>query len=351
VPQRDPGPRAALCVLHLGGGVVGLTGAARVSAVDYHTAGEPFRIVTGGVPPLAGETILEKRRFAGEELDWVRRLLVNEPRGHADMYGCFVTEPEDDGADLGVVFFHNAGYSTACGHGTIALVTWALETGVLPMEEPETRVVVDVPSGRLETLARVEGGAVRSVRFRNVPAYVEAEGLLAEGLRADVAFGGAFYASVASPLPVQARNLTELIQLGRAVKVGLEAQRAFVHPLEPELRDVYGVIFWERVDMGPPVRQRNVTVFADGEVDRSPCGSGTSARLALLERAGELPRGEELVHEGILGTEFHARVVGDAEVAGRAAVVTEVEGSAYRTGAHEFTLDPRDPLGDGFLLR
>ena len=276
---------------------------------------------------------------------------MNEPRGHADMYGCFVTEPDDSGADLGVVFFHNAGYSTACGHGTIALVTWALESGVLPVEEPETRVVVDVPSGRLDTVARVEAGAVRSVCFRNVPAFVEAEGLLAEGLRADVAFGGAFYASVASPLPVRARSLPQLIELGRAVKASLEAQRPFVHPEEPELRDVYGVIFWEQVETGPPLRQRNVTIFADGEVDRSPCGSGTSARLALLERAGELPRGAELVHEGIVGAEFRARVVGDAEVAGRAAVITEVEGSAYRTGAHEFTLDPNDPLGEGFLLR
>jgi proline racemase len=267
------------------------------------------------------------------------------------MYGCFVTEPEDDGADLGVVFFHNAGFSTACGHGTIALVTWALEDGVLAVEEPETRVVVDVPSGRLETVARVESGSVRSVRFRNVPAFVEAEGLLAEGLRADIAFGGAFYASVASPLPVRPQNVPELIALGRAVKAGLEGQRSFVHPLEPELRDVYGVIFWERVDFGPPVRQRNLTVFADGEVDRSPCGSGTSARLALLERTGELSRGDELVHESVIGTEFSARVVGDAEVAGRPAVVTEVEGSAWRTGAHEFSLDPDDPLGEGFLLR
>jgi proline racemase len=322
-----------------------------VTAVDYHTAGEPFRIVTGGVPALEGATILEKRRFALERLDGVRRLLVNEPRGHADMYGCFVTEPEDDGGDLGVVFFHNAGYSTACGHGTIALVTWALENSVLAPEEPEARVVVDVPSGRLETFARVEAGIVRSVRFRNVPAYVEAEGLLAEGLRADVAFGGAFYASVASPLPVQPRNLPELIELGRAVKAGLEARREFVHPVEPELRDVYGVIFWERVSPGPPLRQRNVTVFADGEVDRSPCGSGTSARLALLDRAGELARGAELVHESVVDTEFRARVVGEAEVAGRPAVITEIEGSAYRTGGHEFTLDPADPLGEGFLLR
>ena len=158
-----------------------------VQTVDYHTAGEPFRIVTGGVEPLEGRAILDKRRFAAEHLDDVRRLLVNEPRGHADMYGCFVTEPEDEGAELGVVFFHNAGYSTACGHGTIALVTWAIESGRVDAQGPETHVVVDVPSGRLETWARVEGGDVRSVRFRNVPAFVHSE---------NVSFGGAFYASV-----------------------------------------------------------------------------------------------------------------------------------------------------------
>jgi proline racemase len=340
-----------LLVLHAGSGGIRIGAELRIEAVDYHTAGEPFRIVTGGVPPLEGRTILEKRRAAAQHLDGVRRLLVFEPRGHADMYGCFVTEPEDDGADLGAVFFHNAGYSTACGHGTIALVTWALESGVLPTEGPEVRVVVDVPSGRIETVARIEGGRVRSVCFRNVPSYVESEGLIAEGLPFDVAFGGAFYASVASPLPVQSRSLPELIRLGRVVKHGLEGQRAFVHPIEPELRDVYGVIFWERVEFGPPLRQRNVTVFADGEVDRSPCGSGTAARLALLERRGELPRGEELVHESVIGTEFRARVVGDAEVAGRPAVLTEVEGSAYYTGRHEFALDPADPVGEGFLLR
>jgi proline racemase len=345
VLERDPGRRAPLRVLHGGGRRV------RVETADYHTAGEPFRIVADAAPSLEGRTILEKRRFAAERLDAVRKLLVFEPRGHADMYGCFVTDPEDEGADLGVVFFHNAGYSTACGHGTIALVTWALETGVVPAAEPETRVVVDVPSGRLETVARVEGGRVRSVRFRNVPSFVLAEELLAEGLRADVAFGGAFYASVASPLPVEPRNVPELIRLGRAVKGSLEAQRPFVHPEEPELADVYGVVFWERVDFGPPLRQRNVTIFADGEVDRSPCGSGTSARLALLDRSGELPRGEELVHESVIGTEFRSRVVGDADVAGYAAVLTEIEGSSHRTGAHEFTLDPDDPLGEGFLLR
>ncbi len=329
----------------------GLASALVVRTTDYHTAGEPFRIVTGGVAPLQGATILDKRRFALERLDDVRKLLVHEPRGHADMYGCFVTEPSDEGADLGVVFFHNAGYSTACGHGTIALVTWALESGRLEVTEPEATVVVDVPSGRLETVASVRHGRVEGVRFTNVPSYVEREGIEAGGLAVDVAFGGAFYASVESPVPVQTESLPRLIELGRQIKRELETRQEFVHPLEPELRDIYGVIFFERIDEGPPLRQRNVTVFADGEVDRSPCGSGTSARLALLDADGELPRGEELAHESIVGTEFWARVVADAEVAGRPAVITEVEGSAYRTGEHEFMLDERDALGTGFLLR
>jgi proline racemase len=320
-----------------------------VSTTDYHTAGEPFRIVTGGVEPLRGATILEQRRLAAERLDDLRRLLVHEPRGHADMYGCFVTEPEDEGADLGVVFFHNSGYSTACGHGTIALVTWVLEEGRIEAREPETRVVVDVPSGRVETWAKVEDGRVRSVRFRNVPSFVFAEGLEVGGLRVDVAFGGAFYASVEER--VAPAELPRLIELGRAVKRELEAAHELVHPLEPELRDLYGVIFWQEEEPGPPLAQRNVTVFADGEVDRSPCGSGTSARLALLDRAGRLERGAELRHLSVIGSEFRAKVVGDADVAGSPAVVTEVEGSAYRTGRHEFVLDPEDPLGTGFLLR
>jgi proline racemase len=322
---------------------------ALITAVDYHTGGEPFRIVTGGVEQPRGETILDRRRDALDRLDHVRRLLVFEPRGHADMYGCFVVPPNDDGADLGVVFFHNAGYSTACGHGTIALVTWALDEGVVEKREGENHVVVDVPSGRLDTWARVEDGRVRSVRFRNVPAFVHARGLdLGGGATVDVAFGGAFYAS--APDRVEPRELPRLIERGRDLKRRIEAWREIVHPLEPELRDVYGVIFWQD-EPGEPLTQRNVTVFADGEVDRSPCGSGTSARLALLEAEGRLPRGEELRHLSIVGSEFRARVVGDADVAGIRAVVTEVVGSAYRTGEHVFRLDPDDPLGDGFLLR
>ena len=330
-----------------------------ITAVDYHTAGEPFRIVTGGAAPLHGATILDKRRYALENLDDIRKLLVYEPRGHADMYGCFVTQPEDDGADLGVVFFHNEGYSTACGHGTIALVTWAIESKTVTPRGDDARVVVDVPSGRLPTTARIDNGKVTSVRFRNVPSYVSHKGLPVEvqgrTITADVAFGGAFYGSVDAGslgLTVEPQNLERFITLGRAIKKGLESSHEVVHPLEPDLRGIYGVIFFEHLgERDGHLRQRNVTIFADGEVDRSPCGSGTSARLAILDAAGELPRGKNLIHGSIVGTDFVSQVVGEARVGDKPAVVTEVEGSAYLTGYHQFKLDPSDPIGTGFLLR
>jgi proline racemase len=292
----------------------------------------------------AGATVLERRRDALERLDHIRRLLVNEPRGHADMYGCHVVPGNDEGADLGVVFFHNAGYSTACGHGTIALVTWALESGRIEAAGHEVEVTVDVPSGRLPTLARVENGRVASVRFRNVPSFVHARGLPAGGREVDIAFGGAFYASLEER--VEPSELPRLIELGRAIKADLERDHEVVHPREPQLRDVYGVIFWQE-EGEEPLAQRNVTIFADGEVDRSPCGSGTSARLALLHDRGRLAVAEPLTHLSIVGSEFTGRVV--EEVAG--GVVTEVEGSAHLTGRHEFVLEPADELGEGFLLR
>jgi proline racemase len=321
-----------------------------VSTVDYHTAGEPFRIVSGGVPPLRGRTILEKRRFALEHVDHVRQLLVFEPRGHADMYGGFVTEPEDDGAQLGVVFFHNAGYSTACGHGTIALVTWAIEAGVIRAAGALAEVVVDVPSGRLKTVAAMQDGRVHSVRFQNVPSFVLVDGLMvtAGGRRTAVAiaYGGAFYAIVPAEryeLLVEPAFVPRFIELGREIKAAIEAQRPIVHPLEPALEGVYGVMF--------TAGNRNVTVFADGEVDRSPCGSGTSARLALLDQRGELARGTTLMHESVIGGRFASRVVGEARVGGYEAVITEIEGSAHLTGYHEFVLESLDPIGLGFLIR
>jgi proline racemase len=321
-----------------------------VSTVDYHTAGEPFRIVSGGVPSLRGTTILEKRRYALEHLDHIRELLVFEPRGHADMYGGFVTDPQDAGAQLGVVFFHNAGYSTACGHGTIALVTWAIDAAIVPAAGPRVEVVVDVPSGRLRTVASMQDGRVRSVRVRNVPSFVLIDGLsvsvAGRSVELAVAYGGAFYAIVPAErveLPLEPAFVPKFIELGREIKAAIEADRDIVHPLEEQLQGIYGVMF--------TAGNRNVTVFADGEVDRSPCGSGTSARLALLDRRGELTRGATLMHESVIGTRFAARVVGEERVGDYPAVVTEFEGSAHLTGYHEFVLAADDPIGTGFLLR
>jgi proline racemase len=232
---------------------------------------------------------------------------------------------------------------------------------MLPSRGTETELRIDVPSGTLPVTATVDNGRVDAVRFRNVPAFVHAQDVSVETSRGrlsvDVAYGGAFYASLhaaAAGLAVEPRDLPALIDLGRELKRGLEAELEIVHPEEPELRDVYGVIFHANDGDGDgdgTLHQRNVTVFADGEVDRSPCGSGTSARLAVLHARGELATGDTLRHRGIVGTEFTGRVVEEAEVAGRPAVVTEIGGSAHLTGRHEFVLQPNDPLGTGFLLR
>ena len=307
-----------------------------ITTTDYHTAGEPFRIVTGGVPEIPGATVAERRLNASAEpIDRVRRLLCHEPRGHADMYGCFLVEPDDEGADLGVLFWHKDGYSTACGHGTIALGAWAVQTG--RARGPE--VVVDVPSGRVR--ARVGDGGVT---FRNVPSFVIARGVEAAGRRVDVSFGGAIYASVPARdfgLSVTPADLPELILAGRAVKAALEGTEVARHPRDERLSGIYGTILYDEIGPG---HQRNVTIFADGEVDRSPCGSGTSARLALLHAGGLTG---PLRHDSLIGTTFTARVVAEEDDG----VVTEVTGSAFRTGEHRFLLDPSDDLDTGFVLR
>ncbi|MEU6742902.1 proline racemase family protein [Streptosporangium sandarakinum] len=337
----------------------------QIHTVDYHTGGEPFRIVTAGTPDIPGGTVLERREAArAPEIDAVRRLLCHEPRGHADMYGCFLVPPDDDGAHLGVLFWHKDGYSTACGHGTIALGVHAADTGlVATAPDGETDVVVDVPSGRVTARVRRSAGRVEAVTFRNVPSYVLARdvelGPLAAaagpassvpglpglaGVTADVSYGGAIYVSVpaaAFGLAATPGHLTALIALGRAVKAALAGHPAARHPEDERLSGIYGVIFYD--ELGPG-HQRNVTVFADGEVDRSPCGSGTAARLALLHADGFTGT---LVHDGVVGASFRARVAEETE----AGVIPEIEGMAYRTGEHRFTLDPRDPLGTGFTLR
>jgi len=317
---------------------------------DYHTAGEPFRIVTAGVPEIPGATVRDRRERAAadESIDAVRKLLCHEPRGHADMYGCFLVPPDDGGADLGVLFWHKDGYSTACGHGTIATGAWAVESGRIPApEDGEADVRIDVPSGRVVARVRCHGGAVDSVAFRNVPAFVIARGVRAAGALVDVAYGGAIYASVPAArfgLRVVPEDLTQLIAAGREVKLALEGSDVTRHPTDDRLSGIYGTILYEEL---ADLHQRNVTIFADGEVDRSPCGSGTSARCALLAEEGALHVGQPLRHDSIIGTTFTARVVERTQ----AGMITEVEGMAYRTGEHRFVLDPRDPLGTGFVLR
>jgi proline racemase/trans-L-3-hydroxyproline dehydratase len=333
-----------------------------IATTDYHTAGEPFRIVTAGVPAIPGATVRERREAAqaDPEVDQVRRLLCQEPRGHADMYGGFLVPPDDEGADLGVLFWHKDGFSTACGHGTIALGAWAVRTGRVAADpDGETVVTVDVPSGRVTARVRCTHGEVRSVAFVNVPSYVLARGVAVTTsrgtVRADVAYGGAIYASVRAAdlgLAVTPEHYPALIAAGREVKAALAGSPAAEHPADPRLSGIYGTILHDDLGRGAAgPRQRNVTVFADGEVDRSPCGSGTSARLALLADGGDLAEGDVLEHESIVGTRFAGRVVGRAPADGRDAVVTEVEGTAFPTGEHRFVLDPQDPLGTGFVLR
>jgi len=327
-----------------------VSGPLEVVTTDYHTAGEPFRIVTEGAPEIGGTTVAERREraAASEAAELVRRLLCHEPRGHADMYGGFLVPPDDDGADLGVLFWHKDGYSTACGHGTIALGAWAVESGrVAAPADGAADVTIDVPSGRVVARVRRRDGAVESVAFRNVPAFVVARGVTAGDLEVDVAYGGAIYAFAPAErlgLRVVPGDLPELIAAGRRVKHALEGTDVARHPHDDRLSGIYGTLLHEQLG---PLHQRNVAIFADGEVDRSPTGSATSARTALLMAEGALAEGETWRNDSIVGTTFHARATGEAAEG----LLTEVEGTAFRTGEHRFFLDPRDPLGTGFVLR
>ncbi|MDC5698101.1 proline racemase family protein [Intrasporangium calvum] len=343
--------------------------------VDYHTGGEPFRIVAQGTVELVGDTVAEQRVHAiGDPgVQHVRALLCSEPRGHADMYGGFVTDPDDGGAELGVLFWHKDGFSTACGHGTIALGVWAVESGRVPLQESGSRdVLIDVPSGRVTARVNFEDHAVSSVSFVNVPSWVHRRGVPVTTSRGevtcDIAFGGAMYAVLpasAVGLRVRPEDLPDLIRTGREIRNGLNAVDAAEHPSDPRLSGIYGTIFVE--DVAPDdeaaaapfegltshgaVHQRNVVIFSDGEVDRSPCGSGTAARVALLADEGRLGEGDVLVHDSIVGSRFRARVAERCHVDGHDAVVPEVTGTAHRVGSSVFTVDPRDELVPGFVLR
>ncbi|WP_329462548.1 proline racemase family protein [Streptomyces sp. NBC_01431] len=337
-----------------------------VRAVDFHTAGEPFRIVADGLPPAPGDTVAERWATvigAGGApnaprpgpLDDVRRLLVQEPRGHAGMYGGFVVPPDDDGAHFGVLFWHKDGYSTACGHGTIALGAWAVATGrVLAPDDGTAEVRIDVPSGRVTARVHRAGARTTAVTFRGVPARVTARKLPVTTSRGaaevSVAHAGACYVSLAAAeldLDVSRTSLPQLTDLAREIREELTGHRATVDPAIPLLAGVYGVIFHEALaDTSAGPNQRSVTVFADGQIDRSPCGSGTAARLALLAEDGAIGPGDELRHESVTGTVFTGRVLSRSA----RGTVTEVTGATHRTGEHTFVLDPYDELATGFLL-
>lgn len=325
----------------------------RIATVDMHTGGEPLRIVTDGLPALEGRTVLEKRRFFREHFDHLRTGLVFEPRGHADMYGAILTRSAD--ADFDVFFLHNEGYSTMCGHAIIALTRFVLETGLT--DKPD--VSFNVPAGRVEARAHQDAdGRVLRTSFRNVPSFVyrRDEELRVHGLgtvRFDVAYGGAFYAFVdARPLGLEltSAHYARLIDAGRRIKHAVMAAMPIEHPFERDLSFLYGTIF-----IAPPDDQqhhsRNVCVFADGEVDRSPTGSGVSARAAIHHARGELAVDETITIESILGSTMTVRVAATTKYGPYDAVIPEVAGTAHFTGRHEFWFDPEDPLSGGFILR
>jgi len=333
-----------------------------IAATDYHTGGEPFRIVADPPVPIPGRTVAERRARAIEDpaVQGLRAVLCFEPRGHADMYGGFIVPPDDDGADLGVLFWHKDGFSTACGHGTIALGAWAVDTGrVAAPQTGSVDVVIDVPSGRVTARVHRQDARVIAVDFVNVPSWVVASDVpvttSAGKVRVSVAYGGAIYATLPAAqlgLTVTPEHLGDLIPLGREIKWALNDTSHAAHPADPRLNGIYGTIWFDELGAAEHlVHQRNVTIFADGEADRSPCGSGTCARLAVLAAGGRLPTGTVLRHESIVGSTFTGTVLGTVDAGGRPAIIPQVTGTAYRTGEHLFTIDPHDPLVPGFVLR
>lgn len=328
----------------------------RVSVIEAHAGGEPFRVFIDGLPEIPGATVLEKRRHAQQNFDDLRRALVWEPRGHADMYGGWPGPPTSADGDLSVLFLHNEGFSTMCGHGIIALAKVVLDTGILPATSPETVLRVDTPAGQVESTSVVRDSEVVGTMFKNVPSFAvgldETIDVPAIGeVRYDLAFGGAFYAIVdASSLGLALEDASKLIAAGRSIKHEIASRRPIAHPEAHDLGFLYGVIFTGEA-IEPGNHSRNVCVFADGEVDRSPTGTGVSSRLAILHERDEISQGDRVTIESIVGSTFTGRIVDTTTVGEHPAVVPEIEGSAHITGRAELWIDPDDVLGRGFLVR
>jgi proline racemase len=332
-----------------------------IRTIDAHAGGAPLRLVIDGFPSPRGRTMIQKRDWVADHADGLRRSVMLEPRGHADMCGAVLTEPVSPGSHAGVLFFDNDGYSAMSGHGIIAVATIALERGLMMPGGNGAAVAFDTPAGVVRARADVHTDAsgtirVERVSFVNVPSFVLFAGLAvqigARQLRADVAYGGAFYAIVdgeAAGVAIDGAHVPELRRVGTAIGRAIAGARTIVHPVESSLSGLDGTIF-----TGPAHAEgadlRNVAVRADGEIDRSPCGTGTSAVMAVLDAMGLLDAARPFVHEGIIGTRISGRVAGRTEVGDYPAVVTEVEGSAWITGEHAFTIDDRDPLKEGFKL-
>lgn len=328
----------------------------RLTAIESHTGGEPFRVIVDGIGEIPGGTMMERRRHAQRHLDGLRRATILEPRGHSDMYGGWIGPPARPDSDLSVLFVHNEGFSTMCGHGIIAVAKVVLDTGIIGAGTEIVELRIDTPAGQVSATSTKRHGRVVNTSFRNVASFAPAldQELAVPGLgmvRYDLGFGGAFYAFVASEdLGLDLTDAAAATAAGRAVKQAIVVSGEPSHPIDPDLGFLYGVIF-----TGPAgdrtAHSRHVCVFADGEVDRSPTGTGVSARLAILHRRGQISVGEELTFESIVGSRFTGRIADVAEVGEHAAVIPEVAGTAHITGRAEIWIDPEDRLGEGFLLR
>ncbi len=334
------------------------SGWTKFRAIDAHAAGEPLRIVFESPGMLPGRTILEKRRHLKEHKDWIRKVLMWEPRGHADMYGCVVTRPVSPDGTFGVIFLHNEGYSTMCGHGIIAVTKVLLDTGFIESTEERPVLKIDTPAGRVTAVAERKNGRVQRVCFENVPSFVLAldKRIDIPGIGAvsyDIAFGGAFYAFCRAEdfgFRLVPEEFSKLIELGMNIKNAVMHSVPIHHPEKEDLSYLYGTIFVGSPHM-PAHHSRNVCIFAEGEVDRSPTGTGVSARAALHYARSEIAVKEPFVVESILGSCFTGLVKKITQVGPYAAVIPEVCGTAHITGRHEFFIDPDDPLKDGFIFR
>jgi proline racemase len=333
----------------------------QIKTIDLHTGGEPLRVILEGFPKLKGNSVLDYRRYCKENYDLLRTALMFEPRGHADMYGCLLTPPNDDEGDFGVIFLHNEGYSTMCGHAIIALTTLCVEMKWIEIQEGDNIVKIDAPCGRITSFATIESGVLKAVRFHCVPSFVacldkkvEVPGL--GTVTYDLAYGGAFYAYVDMKkndfdFDLSRSSYQQLIRNGMAIKQAvIQEDRAIAHPFEADLGFLYGTIFTEDSDKDG-IDSRNVCIFADGEVDRSPTGSGVSGRMAIHKMRNELAYGEEMTIESITDSVFVGSLVEEVDYGPFKAVIPQVQGTAHITGMHTFVLDPKDPMKNGFILR